>query len=292
MNQLLNTALFYASMGWSVFPIKPHQKKPPLIKKWQLGATKEDYKIRKWWKNWPDANIAVATGKISGFVALDIDIDRYGDWALKSLSERYKELPITITSATGSGGRHILFEYPKEDIHNSSHKIGPGLDIRGDGGYIILPPSHHPNGTYYEWIIAPWTSTIEMAHLPEWMAMLLKEEKIIDDGGEHSEDFVPPPADNGQFWIKRALEKAESGIPRNETGMWLACQLRDDGFPIQEAYDFMMEYVDQVPKRDHPYTISEAIRSLNNAFSRRKRKSALAWRDYELTRGNNETRGT
>lgn len=148
MNELLNAALYYASLGWSVIPIRPKDKKPAL--KWeqyQTGRASEE-QIRDWWEKWPRANVGVITGGISGIIVLDVD----GPEGRESIAD--KDLPPTTCAITGSGGYHYIFKHPGGEVRNFARRL-PGLDLRGDGGYIVAPPSIHPNGNTYEWGLPP-----------------------------------------------------------------------------------------------------------------------------------------
>jgi hypothetical protein len=136
-SDLLRAALDYAARGWPVFPCKPGGKRP-LTERGHLDATTDPSKITAWWNRWPDANIGVPTGERSGILALDVDQPA----GLDELEREHGRLPATRTHSTGSGGMHLLFEYPDgEEVRNSAGKLAPGLDIRGEGGYIIAPPS-------------------------------------------------------------------------------------------------------------------------------------------------------
>lgn len=161
----------YAQQGWQSFPCKP-QDKTPLVK-WADVATTEENMLVGWWDTNPSANIAIACGKRSGIVVLDVDAAHGGHESLTELLLEHGALPTTPMSKTGGGGEHIFFKHPGIEIRNSAGKLGRGLDIRGDGGYVIAPPSVHPNGTRYEWEVRP--SQVELADMPEWMIELLKE---------------------------------------------------------------------------------------------------------------------
>lgn len=165
----------YAQKGWLSFPCKP-QDKTPLVK-WVDMATTETNMLVGWWDTNPAANIGIACGAKSGIVVLDVDKDHDGYESLATLLEQYGRLPDTPVSKTGSGGEHIFFRYPGIEIRNSAGKLGKGLDIRGSGGYVVVPPSRHPNGNYYEWVVKP--SQVELADMPEWMIELLQEKNEI-----------------------------------------------------------------------------------------------------------------
>lgn len=134
----LTAALNYAARGWPVFPCKPGGK-APLTRRGHLDASTDPEQIAAWWTAHPDANIGVPTGERSGLLVLDVD-DPAG---LDALEAERGELPATRTHSTGSGGMHYLYRYPAgAEIRNSAGKLARGLDVRGEGGYVVVPPSH------------------------------------------------------------------------------------------------------------------------------------------------------
>jgi putative DNA primase/helicase len=155
---LLAAALAYAERGWHVFPVKPD--KAPLTTNGFKDATTEADQVRFWWELWPDAGIAIATGARSGLVVLDEDNRSGGVAAYSELTKRVGVLPLTYTVLTGGGGRHLYFRHPGGEVPCSSGKLGAGLDVRGDGGYAIAPPTMHSSGNPYtvfrERELAPW----------------------------------------------------------------------------------------------------------------------------------------
>ncbi len=155
-------ALKYLSNSWSVIPVG--QNKLPLIewKDFQSRlATPEE--ASSWWEKWPDANIGVVTGKISGITVIDVDQKSGGLETLKML-----RLPMTAIAKTGGGGWHYYFKYA-EGISNKAG-IFPGIDIRGEGGYVVAPPSVHISGNEYE-----WANEEELADFPSELFGLRKE---------------------------------------------------------------------------------------------------------------------
>src|SRR5262249_6367249 len=121
--------------------------------------------LKDWWTHFQNANIGIATGKLSGFIVLDIDPRHGGEDSLEQLEQQYGKLPDTVIARTRGGGKHILFTHPGGNIKNSASNLGPGLDIRGDGGYIVVPNSLHASGNSYEWV----TEEMELAQLPQWL---------------------------------------------------------------------------------------------------------------------------
>jgi hypothetical protein len=157
--------LAYAQRGWGVFPVG-HDKRP-MSSHGRSDATIDPDVIGSWWRRWPQAGIALATGAEAGVVALDVDIDPDagvdGRQSLEALGVCLH--PITPTSHTPRGGYHMLFAHPGAGIYvkTIAGKLGPGLDIRGDGGSIILPP-----GPGRFWDPHLDLKTVPLAPFPAW----------------------------------------------------------------------------------------------------------------------------
>lgn len=149
---LLSAAVAYASAGYPVFPLheldelhrcscgKPgceHGGKHPRVSRGFHAATTDTAQVLRWWRKWPNGNIGIRTGAASGLLVIDVD-DLTG---LDELEARIGKLPATLTASTGSGGLHLYFRYPNVEIRNSAGKLTRGVDVRGEGGYIVAPPS-------------------------------------------------------------------------------------------------------------------------------------------------------
>ena len=147
-----------AKSGFCIFPVSPpfsggpSAGKRPLIRDWPELATNDPGTIAAWWNTYPDANIGVATGKKSNVFVLDVDVKSDGFASLQKLMNEVGNWPETLTARTGSGGLHAYFKYGDLNIRNSASVVGPGLDIRGEGGFVVAPPSLHACGSRYEWI--------------------------------------------------------------------------------------------------------------------------------------------
>lgn len=146
---MLAEAIEWAERGIPVFPLKPRDK-VPLTEHGVKDASQDPKQIREWWEKWPNANIGGATGSSSARWVLDQDGPE-GAASLAALVLQNGPIPDTMTVTTGRG-KHFWFMEPWDGdrIRNSAGKVAPGLDVRGDGGYVILPPSVHPNGTVYK----------------------------------------------------------------------------------------------------------------------------------------------
>jgi len=141
---VIGEARTYAAQAWKVFPVVPRGK-TPLTEHGFLEASGAEDVLEAWWRKWPDANIGVATGSVSGIVVLDVDPRHGGDRSLAALS-----LPETRRSFTGGGGQHLFFAHPGYLVPNATG-LREGIDIRGDGGYVVVPPSEHASGGRYAW---------------------------------------------------------------------------------------------------------------------------------------------
>jgi hypothetical protein len=131
--------------------------------------------VRHWWGRWPDANVAIRTGAVSGLVVLDVDPDHGGDESLQRVLDRFGPLPDGRLVRTGSGGRHLYYAHPGGRVRNDAgRRLGPGLDIRGDGGYVIAPPSRHVSGGSY----VLESSRQAVPELPGWLIELLRPPPI------------------------------------------------------------------------------------------------------------------
>lgn len=162
-------ALQYAQRGLAVFPVK-EKDKTPLTKNGCKDAIKDAETIQRWWSQIPHANIGIATGEPSGLWVLDIDGEE-GEDSLKALEAAHGALPHTMEAHTGGGGRHLYFALPQGlEISNSAGKVGFKIDVRGNGGYVVAPPSIHKSGRKYAWSV---DSADNMAMAPEWLLKMI-----------------------------------------------------------------------------------------------------------------------
>lgn len=150
MNEIFEAAVKYAKRGWSVFPVR--KNKTPYTPNGFHNATTDINVITSWWKEHPDANVGIATGSMShGLTVIDIDIDEskgiHGDESFRDWCDEEGVFIDSLTAVTGRGGKHLYFT----STFPYGNKTGclPGVDIRGEGGYVIAPPSIHENGNSY-----------------------------------------------------------------------------------------------------------------------------------------------
>ncbi len=148
--------------------------KHPHIRAWQEKATTNVATIRDWWKRRPSGNVGVAAGAESGVVVLDIDAKSGGEDSLDALIAERGPLPHTPEVLTGGGGRHLYFQHPGGNIPNSAGRLGPGVDIRGEGGFVVAPPSKHQSGKSYEWEASSHFEDVLPAPIPAWLIDFLR----------------------------------------------------------------------------------------------------------------------
>lgn len=158
MPTVLDEALALAGRGWPVFPVQPaiqgddkSGKKPYAGTHGFQEATTNPVHVERFWDRWPEANLGVATGKLAKVWVLDVDPAKGGNESLSQLEEELGELPVTLEVTTGSGGRHLYFAWPEGREIRNKQNLRPGIDVRGEGGYVIAPPSGHWTGGIYRW---------------------------------------------------------------------------------------------------------------------------------------------
>lgn len=163
IDQPTYAALEHAKRGWPVIPLHnpignacscgrqdcSSVGKHPRTKNGVHDATTKPITICEWWNRWPEANIGIATGATSQLVVVDIDPRHAGDKSWENFVAEYSP-EATLEVSTGGGGKHLYYRFPAEGIGNRTN-ILPGVDIRGDGGYIVAPPSVHGSGGTYQW---------------------------------------------------------------------------------------------------------------------------------------------
>jgi putative DNA primase/helicase len=268
---LLNAALGYAARGIPVFPC--NHKKKPATKHGFHDATTDETHIREWWSKY-SYDIGMPTGQASKRIVFDVDGPE-GEASLRGLEAKHGPLPETLQVNTQEG-RHLYFKWPGiyVQISNDGRFGGKSLDMRGDGGYAIIPPSIYEDGSgEYTFV-----NNAPIADAPAWLIELANATKSKPKASrtEHKAKDVRKtnnPADtrvDANLLVDRALREAAQG-GRNHGGFWLACQLRDNKLSQSEALTFMERYVSRCGPTNtkgnpEPYTEREAEASLQQAY--------------------------
>lgn len=176
----LAAALAYARQGLAVFPLSPRSKAPFAETRGHLDATTDGLVLARCWPR-PDANVGIACYP-SRLVGLDVDPRNGGDGSLADLEREHGPLPPTWRALTGGGGLHVMFRAPT-DITLIDGPIASGIDLKANG-YLVAPPSLHPNGERYAWEIGYEPGTLPLAPLPSWLLQLAQRrtDRLRADG--------------------------------------------------------------------------------------------------------------
>lgn len=243
-NEVLQAATRYADLGFKVIPLhginangctcskgkdcdKPG--KHPRIVDWTNQATADKEKLTEWFTRWSNSNIGLATGATNGIIAIDIDPRHGGDYSIADLQNEYGKLPDTVEQLTGGGGQHLLFKYPGYTIQNKV-SIAPGVDIRGDGGQIVVSPSIHESGNRYEWEASSILGEVEIAELPkQWI-------DFIKAGAVKKTDNVIN-SEAAKLHVSRGITDGS----RNGTLFKLCCSLRTQGYEKDEILQLIRQ---------------------------------------------------
>ncbi len=227
--------------------------KHPRILGWQTEATTNEAKIRQWWMRWPTANIGIAMGRhadlaMPGTLVLDVDAAAGGFESLAALEAAHAPLPETVQVLTGRSdldgrrGLHIYFKHPGIPIGNSVKKLGPGLDIRGDGGLVVGPGSVHASSLQYEWEVAHHPDETPFADPPSWLldlVVLAARPIPVTGPTEWTEpDGLPAIADRirkAQAWLAQR-EPAVEGQNGSAYTMGI-CAVITRGFALERDED-------------------------------------------------------
>lgn len=208
---MMLAALAHAAAGRPVFPCDPVTKRPYTIAGFK-DATTDPAIIIELWSYRPQAAVGMPTGPLSECIVLDSDVNKEkgldGEASLRALEAANGPLPRTYESRTPRGGRHRFFAYPGERVPSTASKLGPALDVRGDGGYVILPPSRRPDGTSYEWVDDGQERTL--AEAPAWLVKLVCRKApapapFPQQAGEDRAHFGGPDPE----WVASALAWVE-----------------------------------------------------------------------------------
>ncbi|NLX12761.1 MAG: DUF3987 domain-containing protein [Phycisphaerales bacterium] len=155
-------AIDYAARGWAVFACLPRSKEPATPHGFK-DASKDPAKVAEQFARMPSANIGIATGAASGVWVLDIDPRNGGDESIRKLAADGRELGETLIAITGGGGLHYFYRVNGAPVRCRSN-LWPGVDVKGDGGYIVAPGSIHPSGESYEWM-----NEKPIVDAPDWL---------------------------------------------------------------------------------------------------------------------------
>jgi hypothetical protein len=178
---MVKAARWYAANGFQVFPLHSasggvcscgdldcqNSGKHPRTTHGFKDATRDQDRIAAWWNRWPDANIGMPTGATSRLLVVDCDPRNGGPLDRSELIERYGPIPDTAEAITGGGGRHLFYRYGGGAVPKA---FAAGIDLKGDGGYVVAAPSIHASGNAYQWDgVAGAKALLNLAEPPAWL---------------------------------------------------------------------------------------------------------------------------
>ena len=276
-NPMLEAASSYTELGWAVLPLHgistegtctcsrgadchspgKHPRTPNGIH----DASHDPDTLKRWFSPSAGTNVAIATGAVSNLIVIDIDMHDDGEGkpvdgevSLQALIEELGPLPPTVEAQTGGGGKHLLFRHPGTVVRNSSSKLGPGLDVKADGGCIVAAPSRHREGILYQWEASSLPGETEVAQLPEaWLKAITRP------------PGTSPKASGDAMGWDAPLDKARilNGLPLGERDQMIyleASSLRGRGFHRSEAEVIIREIA---ARCDPPFAEAEAVKKID-----------------------------
>ena len=201
---VIDAARRYMELGWPAFPLYPivdgrcgcakpncgDAGKHPISTGWQRTIASPAAVDGLWADRHGQRGIGLACGHTAGLWGLDVDPRHSGTRSVRELQAKHGPLPRTVTAHTGGGGWHLLFRWA-DGIRNSAGKIGAGgVDVRGHGGYLVLPPSQHASGGRYQWVFGP--DTTEVAEAPDWLLELARRPpRAVEKATADPDELVP-----------------------------------------------------------------------------------------------------
>lgn len=242
---VLEAAKDYAHRGWPVHPLVRNEKRPATAHGFKDAST-DQAAVERNFGNRP-RDIGIRTGEQSGLVVLDIDPRSGGVESLEELLELHGSLPETLTARTGGGGLHYYFRMP-EAVLTCRTKLGgwSGVDLKGEGGYVVAPPSGHPSGGRYEWVNGPGEN-VPIAEVPTW---------IVELAGSSSREKV---------WVRDPINVHADEGARNPNIFNLARKLRDGGLTEEIAVEVALSANENFSP---PLAEAEVRRTVASVFTR------------------------
>ena len=225
--KLLQEALKLAAAGYKIFPVPPNTKKSYVSKSLQWGSgeawgmTGDPALIERYWKRWPDANVGLPTGAVNNIIVIETDtakghkLEVDGEVSLQEAEQRLGALPITLMAQSPSGSQHRFYVHPGGWVKNSASEIGPGVDVRGDGGMVVAPPSARKDGVYH------WLNKRKIAALPPaWVAELSRKKerpapRALPEDANWAEQYAVEDENKPSY---EEVQEALADIPNENLG--------------------------------------------------------------------------
>lgn len=285
MNKTLQAALWYANLGYSVIPLSPNTKIPPKGFSVEEFRTRiaVDEEIEAWFKTEPNYNLAIITGKLSKICVVDFDSYK-PEFNIEVAREYFPEDIITPMAMTPRGGKHLFFSYPQDEHVTVDSRMLPGIDFRGEGGYIVVPPSCNGGSTPYQWIPGRKIGEVELAQIPSLYLQALKNKNNI-----YTRDHNAGPNITGQQLTTSAtIDNIFAHGRRDDDFFHVAyCMFRGGA-----EHEYVLKTIRTLaevspgPKFDETQ-VQAKIKSAKERAGRKDRNLASETRDFVLTTNGN-----
>lgn len=251
---ILDAALDYAAVGYSVIPVR--SDKTPYTPHGLKDASQDPDTLRKWWETWPDANVAIACGRVSGnLVVLDVDMKngKNGKRSIEIWEAEHGDFPATVMANTPSGGMHYFFRVDDPGKYKNTVEAIPAVDIRGDGAYVVVYPSGvGGDGKMYTWRHGvSCTETAEVAEANESVLELLRK---------NSRDSKPHDAAKRQRVDMHHVPEGQ----RNDTLFRFASKMVGSGISRDAALEGARA---EVATWDNPLPDFEIVKTVDSAYN-------------------------
>lgn len=254
-NACLEAAISYAGKGWHIFPVPPGEKKSYLSAKFsggrRWGASNKERHVRRFFRKFPDANVGIATGAISGIFVFEVDTPKGhnvdGFASLEKLQAKHRAMPKTLQAISPSGSLHFYYKCPRVLVRNSASEIAPGIDVRGDGGMVIAPPSVKPRVGIYRWV-----NHLPIAKAPRWLLEMVTSDRAARSISERATALIRKPVKSlhsvAAADVRAALEVIANGCDNCghwpyamwfEIGCALHAEFGDAGFELFRAFSML-----------------------------------------------------
>jgi hypothetical protein len=241
----------------------PLKGKVPLWKDWPNRATRDPGEEPEWRQA---TGVGLVTGEHAGYFVLDIDKDKGGEETLRVFEHENGELPATWTTRTGGGGRHLFFRHPGFPVRCSASKLGLGLDVRGEGGYVVAPPSSHPSGAAYRWADGRAPGEHEIADALGWLLEPLRGQGRKPEPGRSTASSSSDVLRRARSYLERLPGAIAGSGGHDQT--WDAVIKVVRGFALDEQAALQLFLADYNPRCEPPWEEKDLQHKIRDAIEK------------------------